>query len=57
MGGHAQDKQHWRDVQLRVEGPLVAKLQSAFQQHWAKTSGEELSGADQFPGLAAAQEI
>lgn len=53
-GGHAQDKQHWRDVQLRVQGPLVANFQSAFQQHWAKTSGEELSGADQFPGLAAA---
>src|SRR5437868_8330510 len=52
--GHAQDKQHWRDVHLRVRGPLVAKLQSAFQEHWAKTSGEELSGADQFPGLAAA---
>jgi cardiolipin synthase len=52
--GHAQDKQHWRDVQLRVRGPLVAKLQSAFQEHWAKTSGEALSGANQFPGLTAA---
>ena len=56
-GGHAQDKQHWRDVQLRVQGPLVANLQSAFQQHWAKTSGEKLSGADQFPGLAAAGNV
>jgi cardiolipin synthase len=55
--GHAQDTQHWRDVQLRVRGPLVAKLQSAFQEHWAKTSGEELSGADQFPGLTAAGNI
>jgi cardiolipin synthase len=53
-GGHAQDKEHWRDAHLRVRGPLVAKLQSAFQEHWAKTSGEELSGADQFPGLRAA---
>jgi cardiolipin synthase A/B len=52
--GQAQDKQHWRDVQLRVRGPLVAKLQSAFQEHWAKTSGEALSGANQFPGLTAA---
>ena len=55
--GDAQDPQHWRDVQLRVRGPLVAKLQSAFQEHWAKTSGEELSGADQFPGLTAAGNI
>ena len=50
-GGHAQDKEHWRDVHLRVRGPLVVELQSAFQEHWAKTSREELSGADQFPGL------
>lgn len=52
--GHAQDKEHWRDVQLRVRGPLVTKLQSAFQEHWAKTGREELSGADQFPGLPPA---
>ena len=52
--GHAQDKEHWRDQQARVRGPLVAKLQAAFQEHWAKTAGEALSGADQFPELAPA---
>ncbi len=52
--GHAQDKEHWHDVQVRIEGPLVAKLESAFQQHWVKTYGEALSGADQFPALAPA---
>jgi cardiolipin synthase len=52
--GHAQDKNHWRDVQVRVEGPVVAKLQAAFQGHWIKTFGEGLSGAGQFPPLAAA---
>jgi cardiolipin synthase A/B len=52
--GHAQDPKHWRDVQARVEGPLVAKLQAAFQDHWIKTFGEGLSGAGQFPPLAAA---
>jgi cardiolipin synthase len=52
--GHAQDKDHWRDVEARVRGPLVAKLQAAFQEHWAKTAGEALSGADQFPELATA---
>jgi Phosphatidylserine/phosphatidylglycerophosphate/cardiolipin synthases and related enzymes len=49
--GHAQDKEHWRDIQLRVRGPLVAELQAAFQEHWAKTTGEALSGDDQFPAL------
>jgi cardiolipin synthase len=52
--GHAQDAKHWRDTQVRIEGPLVARLQGAFQEHWAKTFGEALSGADQFPALPAA---
>jgi cardiolipin synthase len=49
--GHAQDKDHWRDAMMRIEGPLVAKLQGAFQEHWAKTFKEALSGAGQFPPL------
>ncbi len=52
--GHAQDKEHWHDVQLRVRGPLVSNLQEAFQEHWVKTGAEVLSGADQFPALAPA---
>jgi cardiolipin synthase len=52
--GHAQDTRHWRDVQLRVRGPLVSELQAAFQEHWIKTGAEALSGADQFPTLARA---
>jgi cardiolipin synthase A/B len=55
--GHAQDPKHWRDVQVRVEGPLVAKLQSAFQEHWIKTFGEGLSGAGQFPVLSPAGDL
>lgn len=55
--GHAQDQNHWRDSQMRVEGPLVAKLQAAFQEHWVKTYGEALTGADQFPKLAPAGDL
>ncbi|MDQ3413921.1 MAG: phosphatidylserine/phosphatidylglycerophosphate/cardiolipin synthase family protein, partial [Verrucomicrobiota bacterium] len=55
--GHAQDEKHWHDVQVRVEGPLVSALQNAFEEHWIKTFGETLSGADQFPALAPAGEI
>ena len=55
--GHAQDPKHWRDVQVRVEGPLVAKLQAAFQEHWIKTFGEGLSGAGQFPTLSSAGDL
>jgi cardiolipin synthase len=55
--GHAQDKDHWRDVQARIEGPLVGKLQAAFQEHWVKTFGEALSGAGQFPPLNPAGDL
>ena len=55
--GHAQDKDHWRDAQIKVEGPLVAKLQAAFQEHWSKTFGEALTGAGQFPDLTAAGDL
>ena len=51
--GHAQDKNHWRDAQMRIQGPLVHKLQAAFQEHWVKTFGEALTGADQFPALSS----
>jgi cardiolipin synthase len=55
--GHAQDENHWRDAQLRIEGPLVASLQAAFQEHWVKSFGEALSGAAQFPALEAAGDL
>lgn len=55
--GHAQDKYHWRDTQIRIEGPLVAKLQWAFEEHWVKTFGETLSGTGQFPPLPNAGDL
>ena len=51
--GHAQDPEHWRDMHFRIEGPVVAQLQAAFNDNWIKTTGEVLNGADQFPALAA----
>jgi cardiolipin synthase len=54
--GHAQDAKHWRDMMVRIQGPLVAKLQAAFQQHWIKCYVEALSGSDEFPQLAPAGE-
>lgn len=52
--GNADNKDHWRDMHARIEGPLVGKLQGAFQQHWMKSYEEELSGPDQFPPLPPA---
>ncbi|MDQ6860499.1 MAG: phospholipase D-like domain-containing protein [Verrucomicrobiota bacterium] len=47
--GHAQDEHHWRDTHIRMEGPIVNDLQSAFEGHWVKTYREGLTGAWQFP--------
>ena len=48
-GGHAQDKDHWRDTHYRVEGPAVAQMQAAFNDNWLKVSGLVLHGDDYFP--------
>jgi cardiolipin synthase A/B len=49
--GHAQDKDHWRDSQFRVEGPVVAQLQAAFLDNWIESEGHVLDGPDYFPRL------
>lgn len=52
--GHAQGPQHWRDTHFRVEGPVVAQMQSAFIDNWAQTTGDVLHGEPYVPDLPAA---
>jgi cardiolipin synthase len=52
--GHAQDPDHWRDSHFRVEGPVVAQMQSVMLANWAKTTGKVLHGLDYFPQLQPA---
>jgi cardiolipin synthase len=52
--GHAQDKDHWRDCHFRVEGPVVAQMQSVMLANWSKTTGYILHGPDYFPELREA---
>jgi cardiolipin synthase len=49
--GNAQDKAHWRDTHFRVEGPVVAQMQSVFMDNWIKATGRVMHGADYFPPL------
>jgi cardiolipin synthase A/B len=49
--GHAQDPNHWRDSHYRVEGPVVAQMQTAFSDNWIKATGEVLQGERYFPSL------
>jgi cardiolipin synthase len=47
--GHAQDPQHWRDIQISVEGPGAFGLQTGFVQNWLATTGELITGPGYFP--------
>ena len=49
--GDAQDSEHWRDTHFRVEGPVVAQMQSVFMDNWIKATGRVLHGVQYFPAL------
>ncbi|TLD70052.1 cardiolipin synthase B [Phragmitibacter flavus] len=49
--GNADAEDHWRDSHYRVEGPVVAQLQAAFNDNWMTTQGEVLDGEKYFPRL------
>ena len=46
--GNAEDKEHFRDISARVQGPVVAQLQSAFTDNWIEETGEVAAGAEFF---------
>lgn len=47
--GDARGETEWRDTHLRVEGPAVDGLQSAFIQSWAETGRPLYDERDRFP--------
>ncbi len=49
--GNAQGPHHWRDTHFRVEGPVVAQMQSAFSNNWIQATGAALHGERYFPQL------
>jgi cardiolipin synthase len=55
--GDAEDKQHFRDISARVEGPVVAQLQSTFAENWIEESGEVPAGKHIFPELPPAGDM
>lgn len=40
---------HWRDTDVRVEGPAVEQLQGAFAESWLEATGIVLGGPAYFP--------
>ncbi|MFL6619911.1 MAG: phospholipase D-like domain-containing protein [Povalibacter sp.] len=50
--GDAEDKEHWRDTAVRVEGPVVLAMQSVFMENWVEETHCVPSG----PGCFVAPE-
>ncbi len=49
--GNAEDAQHWRDIQIRLEGPAVVPLQTGFAQNWLQSTGEVVTGFEFYPPI------
>ena len=49
--GNAQDRDHWRDTQYELRGPVVAQLQDNFNDHWRELTGAALRGSDYYPPI------
>jgi cardiolipin synthase len=47
--GHTEGR--WRQTDVRLEGPVVASLQSAFVENWLEATGNVLGGDPYFPPL------
>ena len=49
--GQARNPQEWRDSHFRIEGPVVAQMQSVFLDNWMRATGTLLHGNAYFPAL------
>ena len=49
--GDGEDKDHWRDTAVRVEGPAVQGLQAVFMENWIEESHCVPAGDGCFPEL------
>lgn len=47
--GHAQDQDHWRDTQFRIEGPVVRMLEASFYENWLESGGRSAPALDPEP--------
>jgi cardiolipin synthase len=47
--GNAEDEHHWRDIQVRIQGPAAVTLQTGFSRNWLETTGELITGPAYFP--------
>jgi cardiolipin synthase len=50
--GDATQHDHWRDIEYRVEGPVVGEMQGVFMDDWMRCTSKVLHGTNYFPALA-----
>jgi cardiolipin synthase len=55
--GNGRQPGHWRQTDVRVEGPIVRHLQGAFVEVWRDSTGLILGGDAYFPDLAPRGDI
>lgn len=55
--GDAQDADHFRDISVRLTGPVVHAVQSAFSENWVDETRELFMGRDVFPPLEPAGHV
>jgi cardiolipin synthase len=55
--GNAEDGRHFSDVSVRLHGPIVHSVQSAFSENWAGETGELFVGDKVFPQLQPAGDV
>jgi cardiolipin synthase len=49
--GNAQDKDHWRDTMIRVEGPSARLMEGAFTENFVETSPRPVTPSVDPPGV------
>jgi cardiolipin synthase len=52
--GNAENKQRYRETNLRITGPAVNRLQGAFAENWIEETGEIAAADEYFPRLTPA---
>ena len=53
--GNGRTEGHWRDTDVRVEGPVAEYLQAAFAENWLEATGMVLGGEAYFPSPIASR--
>ncbi|MGH7828165.1 MAG: phospholipase D-like domain-containing protein [Candidatus Binatia bacterium] len=55
--GNGQDRDHWRDIGVRLRGPAVHAVQAVFSENWVEETSELFAGDEVFPALEPAGEV